>query len=164
MIWLLIGTLVLFSISSSAWMFRRSGIVRSSHFFLLYWCPLTWKAMTFLVDILSIGEQHRDRKFFLSFIKGLSIVGKSIDLVDDLNIMIIVCDCWLEWEHVIFRIFVEEGEDRKNSIHIRTMRVNLLNVSEVWVGSWYQGLSCYVSYYQRSSWYFLRIAFIRRYY
>ena len=47
MIWLLIETLALFPISSLPSILSRSGMVSSFHFFLLSWCPFTWKAMTF---------------------------------------------------------------------------------------------------------------------
>ena len=72
---------------------------------------------------------------FVLFVEGVTVVGKSINLVDDLNDITTVFDFSLECEHVIFRIFVEGGEDRIYSINFRTMRINVLNISEVWIGS-----------------------------
>ena len=43
---------------------------------------------------------------FVLFVEEVTVVGESVDLVNDFDIIIIIFDLGLEWEHEVIRIFL----------------------------------------------------------
>ena len=94
------------------------------HEILLYWS----------VDTIFIVELHHDRWFVL-FVEGFGVVGEDVYFVDDFEIVTTIFNLGLEWYHVIFGIFLYENKDGEHTVYFRSMRVNLINMSEVWISS-----------------------------